>query len=370
MSTPDGARALRSFYQGRAVLITGQTGFKGAWLAAWLERMGAVVTAIALPPDQGPDNLYERAGLDRRCRSTLADIRDLAAVTRTMEEARPQVVFHLAARALVQQGYADPIDTFAVNTLGTAHVLEAARKTSSVEAVVCVTTDKVYLNREWAWPYRETDELGGGDAYSASKAAAEMVARAYRKALKPSDRPFALATARGGNVIGGGDWSPHRLVPDIVRSLRDQQPLRLRYPGAVRPWQHVLDLCYGYLMLGARLAQAPGGDDDGAWNFGPSADVELTVAQVVEAVLQAWGEPSYPVEHGPAADYEAMILRLDASKANRTLGWIPGLDVRGAIHWSAAWYKAYLADPDGAGRLVDQDIDRFEAILDGRAPAS
>lgn len=363
------ASDLRSFYRGRRVLVTGHTGFKGSWLASWLIRMGAEVTALALPPTDDPDNLFARSGLGARCSSRLGDIRDFAGLRALMAQAQPELVLHLAARALVQQGYEDPVDTFAVNCLGSAHVLEAARSSPSVRAVVCVTTDKVYRNNEWPWPYRETDELGGADAYSASKAAAEIVARAYRRALKPSDRPFAVATARGGNVIGGGDWSPHRLVPDIVRAIRAGRTLALRYPMAVRPWQHVLDLCYGYLLLGRRLLERPDADEqeDGAWNFGPSPDAELTVASLVEAVLNVWGEPAYPVEHGGATDYEAMILRLDPSKANRELGWIPVLDARDTVSWCANWYKTYLADPGAAAGLVEADIERFERLLDERA---
>ena len=357
--------ALGDFYRGRRVLITGHTGFKGSWLTLWLTRLGAEVHGIALAPDQGADNLFDCAAITQRCESHLLNICDAAAVSRCIHAIKPEIVFHLAARALVQQGYEDPVGTFSTNALGTVHVLEAARQCKSVAALVCVTTDKVYRNREWAWSYRETDELGGLDPYSASKAAAEMAVRTYRHALRPNDRRFAIATARGGNVIGGGDWSRFRLIPDIVRAIRADEPLTLRYPGATRPWQHVLDLCHGYLLLGMRLA-AEGqtfDEQDGCWNFGPAPDAELTVAEVVQGFFQAWGTPEYPVEMGPVRTYEAMTLRLDPSLANRVLGWGPGLDAAGSIAWTAEWYRDYLADHFAAAALVERDLTRFEDIL-------
>lgn len=360
---------LRRFYAGRRVLVTGHTGFKGGWLALWLNRLGAEVHGCALPPDQGPDSLFEKGDVTSHATSVFADIRNAAQMAALVQTVQPEVVFHLAARALVQQGYEDPLGAFDVNVQGTASVLEAARQCESVRAVVCVTTDKVYLNREWPWPYRETDELGGLDPYSASKAAAELVARTYQNALKPKDRPFNVATARGGNVIGGGDWSPFRLVPDIVRAIQAETPLTLRYPGATRPWQHVLDLCYGYILLGHRLAAASPSDrtDHAAWNFGPAPDAELTVSELVSAFLEAWGDPSYPVERGEAVHYESMTLRLDPSLANRVLGWQPGLDARTTVAWTADWYRAYVTGSASAGSLVLNQIERFEAVLDSRA---
>ena len=357
---------LRTFYEGRRVFVTGHTGFKGAWLTLWLARLGAEVTALSLPPDQGPDNLFDRAGVAGRCRSVLGDICDAEATAALVREARPQTVFHLAARALVQQGYADPVGAFAVNTVGTASVLEAARRCDTVDSVVCVTTDKVYRNREEARPYRETDELGGLDPYSASKAAAELVARTYQHALQPAGRRMALATARGGNVLGGGDWSPHRLVPDLVRALRSGEPLRLRYPGATRPWQHVLDLCHAYLRLGARLAR--GEAREPAYNFGPLPEAEPPVAELTARFLRAFGRPDHPVEHAPAATYEAMTLRLDASLAQRSLGWRPALDMAATIDWTADWYRRYLEDPSSAYAVTEAQIARFEQRLD--APAA
>lgn len=357
-------KSLRAFYAGRRVLVTGHTGFKGSWLTAWLARLRGEVAGLALAPDQGPDSLFDCAGVAMRCRSHIVDIRDATAVAEVFRATQPEIVFHLAARALVQHGYDDPLATIATNVQGTAHVLEAARTSPSVTTIVCVTTDKVYRNREWPWLYRETDELGGRDVYSASKAAAELIARTYREAMKPADRPFALVTARGGNVLGGGDWSQHRIVPDIVRALRSREPLRLRSPGAVRPWQHVLDLCYGYLLLGRLLAD--GERDLEALNFGPPAGEELSVEQLVRAFLAAWGCPKHPVEHVHSQQYEAITLRLDSALAMQRLGWRPRLGSTETVTWASRWYRAYVDAPVRAAALVEGDLDAYEALLGGK----
>jgi CDP-glucose 4,6-dehydratase len=362
MRKPISFSTLQQFYASRRVLVTGHTGFKGSWLALWLARMGARVHGFALPPDQGPDNLYERAGVASAVRASEVDLRHANAVLSCVRDVQPQLVFHLAARARVQQGYEDPLATFATNTLGTAHVLEAARQTGSVAAIVCVTTDKVYRDRGAPRAYRESDELGGMDAYSASKAAAELIARCYAHP-RGSARRFALATARGGNVIGGGDWSPDRIVPDIVRAIRDHQPLRLRRPEATRPWQHVLDLSYGYLLLGYRLIVEHNEEAGQAWNFGPAANAEMTVAALVSTFLAEWGEPGFPIECVTPPHEEATILRLDASRANQMLGWHPLLNSAAAIAWTANWYRRYLQDTGTARRLVDEQLDRFESLL-------
>lgn len=364
MREPVSFSVLRQFYGTRRVLVTGHTGFKGSWLALWLARMGAEVHGFALAPGQGPDNLYERAGVASAVRTAEIDLRDAEAVFRYVKNVQPQVVFHLAARALVQQGYEDPLATFATNTLGTAHVLEAARQVSSVQSVVCVTSDKVYRDRAQGRAYREDDELGGLDPYSASKAAAELIARCYGHTLRPFERRLGLATARGGNVIGGGDWSPHRIVPDIVRAIRDRQPLRLRRPEATRPWQHVLDLCHAYLLLGYRLAADDERDEDRrAWNFGPAQDAEMTVAALVAAFLTRWGEPDYPVEQVAPPHHETTSLRLDSSEANEELGWKPLLNGAAAIDWTADWYRRYLQDTKRAARLVGEQLELFEGML-------
>lgn len=351
-------------YRGVRVLVTGHTGFKGAWLAAWLLAEGAEVMGLALAPEAGRPSLFADLDLAGRIASRFVDIRDAEAVQAAVAAFRPQVVFHLAAQALVRRSYVDPLATFAVNVMGTAHVLESARRTDSVRAVVCVTSDKCYDNREWVWGYRETDPLGGKDPYSASKAAAEIVAASYRQALLPGGP--RLATARGGNVIGGGDWSEDRLVPDLVRAVRAGAPLVLRNPGAVRPWQHVLELLHGYLLLGARLLD---GDDRaaGAWNFGPARSGEVAVGCLVEAALAAWGgsRSPIPVRVEPSAVAEAGILKLDTAKAEAALGWRPLLDFERTVRLTMDWYRGYSDSPASARGLVESQIADYRRLATG-----
>lgn len=346
-------------FAGERVLITGHTGFKGAWLASWLWADGGELAGLALPPEPGRPSLFEDLGLAGRMTSTLGDINDLKVVDAAIKDFRPTIIFHLAAQALVRRSYADPLGTFATNVMGTAHVLEAARACDSVKALVCVTTDKVYDNREWVWGYRESDPLGGKDPYSASKAAAELVAGAYMQTLMPSDR-LKMATARGGNVIGGGDWSEDRLVPDIVRAASAGRALTLRNPGAVRPWQHVLELVRGYLVLGARLLK---GDQTvvGAWNFGPSRENEVDVGTLVGAVRERWGEgaPAVKIEASPLK--EANFLKLDVAKADAGLGWRPELSFAETVALTTDWYKAHGADPARAAALVLEQIAAYRA---------
>jgi CDP-glucose 4,6-dehydratase len=355
---------------GRTVIVTGHTGFKGSWLALWLNKLGANVTGLGLSPDQGEDNLFERADIASACRSVILDIRDHEAVEAILREVRPSVVFHLAAQPLVQRSYQDPIATFATNVMGTAHVLEAARNLDSVEAVVCVTTDKVYENKEWYWPYRESEQLGGRDPYSASKSAAEMIACPYMSVL-PSQGGCRIATARGGNVIGGGDWSEARIVPDIVRAVRDGRPLALRYPGATRPWQHVLELCFGYLVLAKRLLNGrPGLGKEpkhfvDAWNFGPDAELEISVGSLVRHMLEVIEKPEHPVEMQKSTLHESTYLRLDSSKARAELGWRPLLDLQTTMTWTAEWYRRYLADPRCARALVENQIEEYLRLCQG-----
>ncbi|MBP2493761.1 CDP-glucose 4,6-dehydratase [Methylobacterium sp. PvP062] len=347
-------------YRGTRVLVTGHTGFKGAWLVAWLLDQGAEVMGLALGPPTDRPSLFRDLALADRMRSAVVDIRDAEAVREAVAAFRPEIVFHLAAQALVRRSYADPLETFAVNVMGTAHVLEAARHTDSVRAVVCVTSDKCYENREWVWGYRESDPLGGKDPYSASKAAAEIVAGSYRQALMPGSR-LRLATARGGNVIGGGDWSEDRLVPDLVRAIRSRAPLVLRNPDAVRPWQHVLELLHGYLLLGARLLAA---DDAavGAWNFGPARASEVAVRRLVEQALAAWGGDPIPVQIEASALREAGILKLDAAKAEAELGWRPRLGFARTVRLTMEWYRDYSARPTDARALVEAQIAEYARI--------
>ena len=359
-------------YKDRRVLITGHTGFKGSWLTTWLAAMGAQITGISLDPDQGDDSIFMRANVSGLCKQDhRIDICDEAAVREILDDAQPEVVFHLAAQALVRSAYERPVETFRTNVLGTTHILEAARQTPSVAATVCVTTDKVYENKEWYWPYRENDRLGGIDPYSASKSAAEMVALTYMTTLPaPDNRVHNLATARGGNVVGGGDWSIDRIVPDIVRSMRDQKLLNIRNPNAVRPWQHVLELCYGYLSLGNRLLngwpdrQLAAKQYTGSWNFGPSTDNEITVAALISIMKDAWGSATLEVEHLPSALHESTYLRLDCSKANAELGWQGLLGPEETFGWTVDWYRKFLNEPDTARQITLDQIFAYEQLIE------
>ncbi|MBI3298934.1 MAG: CDP-glucose 4,6-dehydratase [Elusimicrobia bacterium] len=319
-------------WKGRRVLVTGHTGFKGSWLSFWLARLGAEVSGFALPPE-GERHLYGALGLDAEVRSRLGDLRELAAVEAAFAEAKPEFVFHLAAQPLVLRSYAAPLDTFAVNVLGTANVLEAARRRGGVQGLVVVTTDKVYEDPAAQRPRAESDPLGGHDPYSSSKAAAELVSASYRLSF---DLP--LATARAGNVLGGGDWAADRILPDCARAFAAGRPAVVRNPGSVRPWQHVLEPLSGYLALGARLLQAPDGVP-GAWNFGPSED-GVTVADVAGFAAEAWGDGAAWRAEEAAAPHEAAALRLDSAKAKIRLGWRPVWDARRAVSATVEWYKA------------------------------
>ncbi|HEY1878913.1 MAG TPA: CDP-glucose 4,6-dehydratase, partial [Caulobacteraceae bacterium] len=324
---------------------------------------GAEVTGLALPPEA--PSLYADLGLSQRMASTFADIRDRAAATMVMHEAKPQIVFHLAAQAIVRAAYADPVAAFATNVMGTAHVLEAARNAPSVRAVVCVTSDKCYDNREQAQAFREGDALGGRDPYSASKAAAEIVAGSWRETLFPLEGRVRVATARAGNVIGGGDWAADRLIPDIVRAIEAGRPLVLRNPDAVRPWQHVLEPLRGYLALGeGLLAGAP---VEGAWNFGPGRASEIGVADMARRFAAAAGA-ALDIEIEPSPLPEAQVLRLDIGKAAAGLGWRPILSIDDAVALTAQWWQARATNPAGIAGVTRAQIEGYrEAVSEGAA---
>jgi CDP-glucose 4,6-dehydratase len=350
------------------VLVTGHTGFKGAWLALWLERLGAEVTGYALAPPTDP-NLFTLARVAEGIHSVEADLRDGDRLAAVFAERRPEVVLHLAAQALVRRGYADPVETFDTNVLGTVRLLEAVRTTPSVAAVVVVTSDKCYEDRNWHWGYREADRLGGRDPYSASKACTELVTAAYRASFfagAPGGEggPPAVATARAGNVVGGGDWGEDRLVPDVVASLAGERELALRYPDAVRPWQHVLDPLHGYLLLAERLAGDGGAELATGWNFGPAAEEAQPVRWVVERLQALWRD-----EPGWRADlrqnpHEAAYLRLDAGRARSLLGWRPRVPLPTALEWVVEWHRAH-ADGGDLRALTGEQIGRFEALGGG-----
>ena len=326
-------------YRDRRVLLTGHTGFKGSWLALWLTEMGANVVGLALPPDTEPShwNLLNLNITEYR-----NDIRDSAVMSRVMADVKPDIIFHLAAQPLVRRSYREPLETWSTNVMGTANVLEAARRTPEVRAIVVVTTDKCYQNQEWPWGYRETDGLGGYDPYSASKAATELVAASYRKAFFYTQDAPLLATARAGNVIGGGDWSEDRLIPDLVRAVTSGTSLEIRSPQATRPWQHVLESLSGYLLLGQHLLEGQYDKAD-AWNFGPEAEGNRSVAEVLDGLKLHWPELSWNAISRPQP-HEANLLYLDNSKAKSLLGWQPIWRLEQTLASTSDWYRAYYAN--------------------------
>jgi CDP-glucose 4,6-dehydratase len=343
---------------GRRVLVTGHTGFTGGWLVLWLRAIGAEVTGLALAPQTKP-NLFAAAQVADCLESRIGDIRDAMLVKQVVDAARPEVVFHLAAQPLVSRAFVDPLESFATNMLGSAHVLEAARLSPGVKAFVCVTTDKVYAD-ELPRGHREDDRLGGKDPYSASKAGAEIVAGCYRATLAARGNGMLVATARGGNIIGGGDWSDDRIVPDFVRAVTSSTPLTLRNPGAVRPWQHVLALVHGYLLLASRLLGGEAGCAD-AWNFGPAEGEAVSVGALVERLAAAWTRPE--IRKVPANFPETQFLRLDSAKARAQLTWAPPLDFAAALGLTAAWYREFAAQPASARASTLRQIDDYRRRL-------
>jgi CDP-glucose 4,6-dehydratase len=336
-------------WRDRSVLITGHTGFKGGWLAAWLHKLGAKVHGFALEPPTNP-SLFEVARIASLMSSDArADLADLPRVQATVVNARPEVIFHLAAQPLVRESYRDPIGTFAANVMGTAHVLEAARASASVRAIVLITTDKVYENREWPYPYREVDALGGRNPYSASKAAAELIAASYRSSFfsGPQGARAQIATARAGNVLGGGDWAPERLVPDCLRAFAAGVDVQLRYPMSIRPWQHVLDPLAGYVQLAERLLASSDGAYATSWNFGPDSTGDATVGEVAALTARLWGDDAR-VTHAPAADqpHEDGLLRLDSSAARSRLGWRPRWSLQQTLERTVQWQHAWRSGAD------------------------
>jgi len=352
-----------AFWRGKRIFLTGHTGFKGAWLALWLKRMGAQVTGYALAPSTDP-SLYQLADVAGQIeRNHIADIRDLAALRAAMSEAQPDIVLHLAAQPLVRASYADPVETFASNVMGTTHLLESVRHTPSVRVCLVITTDKVYENREWHYPYREQDPLGGHDPYSTSKACTELVAASYRLSFLAAQN-VSVATARAGNVIGGGDWSADRLVPDCVRAMQAGKPLVVRNPKSVRPWQLVLEPLAGYLQLAQLQWQQPTKYAT-AFNFGPHAQQVLNVGAVAGLLTQYWGDgASWELTPQQGAQvHEAGLLSLDISHTMAQTNWRPVYGPEEAIRRTVTWYKQALAATDAAAirTLCDREIDDYLA---------
>ncbi len=330
------------FWRNRRVLVTGHTGFKGGWLTLWLNQMGAEVTGLALSPDTNP-SYFEVVGVNNLCDSKFVDIRDRALLLQAVAKANPQIVFHLAAQPLVRKSYVDPIETWSSNVMGTIHVLEALRirQASELEAVVVVTSDKCYepVRNENAKPFKEGDVLGGHDPYSSSKAATEIAVASWRRSFF-AERGVGIASARAGNVIGGGDWAADRLVPDILRGQKSGTPVSIRYPDAVRPWQHVLEPLCGYLLLAERLAAKPAAYAE-AWNFGPDIDAMMTVAKIADRLTAKLGENANWQREVGQFPHESAMLLLDSTKARTRLGWKPRWSVDQAVDAIAEWHQAF-----------------------------
>ena len=349
----------RISWAGRRVFLTGHTGFKGGWLALWLSHLGAEVRGYALDPSTTP-NLFDVTRLGGRVDDIRGDIRNAATLDKAMAEFSPEVVFHLGAQPLVRLSYADPMLTYETNVMGTARVLDAVRRTPSVRAVVSVTTDKCYENKEWAWGYRETDPLGGYDPYSSSKACAEIVSAAFRQSYFAGT--VGVATARAGNVLGGGDWSLDRLIPDLVRGFLSGRPVAIRRPLAIRPWQHVLEPLHGYILLAEKLLSKDAARYATAFNFGPSEDDAQTVEWIVERMTRAWGSGASWFIDGEPSVHEAGYLKLDASRARAELDWTPKLRLEDSLDWVVVWYRAQAAGADMQAFTLQQ-IRAYEGLV-------
>lgn len=353
--------AFGNTFAGLSVLVTGHTGFKGSWLSIWLNELGANVIGYSLEPPTTPSN-FQLSHLAQRITDVRADVRALPTLRQTIEKHRPQVLFHLAAQPIVLESYKEPRETFDVNVGGTVNVLEAIRTTQSVRALVCITSDKCYENQEWIWGYRESDALGGHDPYSTSKAMAELAVASYRRSFFPNDRfkehGVAIASARAGNVIGGGDWALYRLVPDCIRALLAEEQINLRNPHHVRPWQHTFEPLCGYLWLAAKLLQEDGNSFAEAWNFGPLQFQDIATEKVVKKVIQLWGGGSYST--GTAQpEVETELLKLNWDKAANRLHWRPVYTAEEALATTIKWYKLYQTQLTGS-----QPVNMYSVCVD------
>lgn len=337
-----------AFWQGKRVLLTGHTGFKGSWLSLWLQSMGTEVAGYALAPPTNP-NLFEVAKVGEGMTSIIGDIRDLAKLRAVFAEHRPEIVIHMAAQSLVRYSYIEPVETYSTNVMGTINLLEAVRSMDSVKAVVNVTSDKCYENREWVWGYRENEAMGGYDPYSNSKGCAELITAAYRNSYfhpeKYQQHGVALASARAGNVIGGGDWAEDRLIPDIMRAITQGSPVRIRSPHAIRPWQHVLEPLSGYLLLARKLYEKGANHAEG-WNFGPNDEDAKSVQWIVENLTQAWGKDASWILDKGDHPHEAHYLKLDCSKAKARLDWHPRWHLQNALNAIIEWHRAHRDGKD------------------------
>jgi len=347
----------RAYWHGKTVLVTGHTGFKGSWLTLWLKELGCNVIGVSLEPPTNP-SLFELAGVSKFCESYIIDIRDEKKLFSVFMQTQPEIVFHLAANSLVRESYFDPIKTFSTNTMGTANVLESLRLVGSVNRAVMVTTDKVYRDQVWLKPYTEQDVLGGHDPYSASKSASELIIDCYRNAFLKS-QGVNIASARAGNVIGGGDWAKDRIIPDAIRAWGGGQALKVRHPESIRPWQHVLEPLYGYIILAQMLGE--NSHFDGSFNFGPNLEDVATVKQVINVAQKIWGsaQVEWGNESGPLK--ETTLLMLDSSKSQRELGVKPIWNIAQAVERTMTWYKNQAQGVDPLGLCIN-NLNEFEAI--------
>jgi len=344
-----------NFWKGKKVFITGHTGFKGSWMCLWLESMGADIAGYSLEPLSSP-NLFTEADVAKNIKNTFADIRDLSALTNAISSFNPEIVIHMAAQPLVRQSYKDPVETFSTNIMGTVNLLDAIRRLDSVKAVVNVTTDKCYENKEWLWAYREDEPMGGHDPYSSSKACSELVTRAFTKSYY-SESKIALASARAGNVIGGGDWSDDRLIPDILLAFQENNPVVIRNPKSTRPWQHVLEPIHGYLLLAERLYNGDQNFSE-AWNFGPKEEDSRSVEWILDEMVLRWGDGALWVNDSNDNPHEANYLKLDISKANAKLGWTPKWSLDITLGHIISWHKDWIKKMP-ARELCLAQIDKF-----------
>jgi len=358
----------RSFWKNRRVFLTGHTGFKGSWLSLWLQSLGAEVTGYALAPPTTP-NLFEQARVDHSLHSIVADIRDFDRMKKAIGDCRPEVVIHMAAQTVVRRGYDDPIETYSTNVIGTVNLFEAIRQLDQRCAVVNVTSDKCYYNREWVWAYREEDTMGGRDPYSSSKACAELVSSAYRDSFfspgTHESHAVALGTARAGNVIGGGDWTVDQLIPDLMSAFLKKESCRIRNPYATRPWQFVLEPLRGYLLLAEHLLKDPKAFA-GGWNFGPAEDDAKPVSWIADTLVRLWGNGASWTRDSAAHPHEANFLKLDASKAKSFLKWRPLLSLDAALDWIVTWYRSFQQRAD-LSELTRTQIMQY-ASLDAKQP--
>ena len=348
---------MQEFFVDKKILITGHTGFKGTWLSFWLRCLGAELIGYSLEAPTKP-NLFEALNLEKELIHITGDLRDFSKLKEVVKTYKPEIIFHLGAQALVIDSYKDPLYTFSTNVMGTVHLLEAIRESESVKVVVIITSDKCYENKEWFYSYRENDTLGGKDPYSCSKACAELVVKSYRESFL-KEKGIGIATARAGNVIGGGDWQKNRLIPDCVRAIVKKEPLKLRNPNAVRPWQHVLEPLYGYMLLAKKLWEKPE-EFSSAWNFGPVSTEIIRVRDLVEKFFKVWGEKPKILEERRVYYKESKLLLLDITKSVHKLGWKPVLSLSQAIKLTADWYKTFYLDPEKIKEVTVNQIKLYE----------